>query len=337
MRVFFEITAITVLVLTVHAPTHASVTPSPALPGEYYVTYGWGPYRSESAGFVYGRNPGGTGPAYNFQPPLSGVSANLDFGMVAPDPARWPAWLGENVRLEIALAYADAHWSESVRSPTATKLPFLNNQTPNLQISTVPANQDQFSQELINRSYDLLLVSDYSLPRWKLTVTPFIGISHVNRRETSRLVSVDPGAGLTDMLLNEQLDTRYSGLRAGATVFSPLGSGWSLILGVSQSWLKADARMSAEQSFPTYPPAPGPAVQLAETVSGKSADRRNYLVGIGHDSGWARVDLIVEKSSWSYIPTVINPILFTDPRARLDARRAEDTAFRMMFTAPIKP
>lgn len=337
VRVFFKIATVATLAMTVCAPVLAGSTPSPALPGEYYVNYGWGSYRSESAGFVYGRNPGGTGPAYNFQPPLSGMSANLELGIVAPDPTRWPAWLGENVRLEIALGYAAARWSGSVRSPTATKLPFLNNRTPNLQISTVPANQDQFSQELINRSYDLMLVTDYLVSQWRLTVTPFVGVSHVARRETSRLRSVDPGTGLTDMLLNEQLDAEYTGLRAGATLFAPLGSGWRLTLGVSQSWLKADARLSAEQSFPTYPPPPGPAVQLGETINGKSADRRTYLAGIGHDSGWARVDLIVERNSWNYIPTVINPILFTDPPARLDARRVEDTAFRLMFTVPIKP
>lgn len=336
MRVFFYNLMIVALVMAVHAPSSAGQTPSPAPPGEYYVNYGWGFYRSESAGFVYGRNPGGTGPAYNFQPPLSGMSASMEFGIVMPDPTRWPAWLGEDVRLEFGLGYADARWSGSARSPTATKLPFLDNRTPNLQISTVPANQDQFSQELINRSYDLMLVTDYPLSQRRLTVSPFVGVSHVTRRETSRLRSVDP-AGLTDMLLNEQLDAEYTGLRAGATLFTPLGSGWRLTLGATQSWLKADARLSAEQSFPTYPPPPGPAAQLGETVSGKSADRRSLFAGIGHDSGWARVDMIVERTSWSYIPTVINPILFTDPPARLDARRVEDTAFRVMFTVPIKP
>jgi hypothetical protein len=323
------------LAMAVYVPTSTGSTPSPAQPGGYYAHYGWGSYRSESAGFVYGRNPAGTGPAYDFQSPLSGMSAGINFGYVMPDSAQWPAWLGENLRLELALGYAVARWSGTARSPTATKLPFLDNRTPNLQISTVPANQDYFSEKLTNRIYELMLVTDYPLPHWKLTVTPFIGISHVTRRETSRLLSVDPSVGLVDMVLNERLDADYTGLRAGAALFAPFGSGWRLTLGVTQSWFKADARFSAEQSFPTYPPPPGPAVQLGETVSGKSAGRRTYLAGIGHDSGWARVDLLVERSSWSYIPAVINPILFTDPSARLDARRAEDTAVRMMFTVPI--
>lgn len=335
MRRIFPIVMVVALALVAYAPVVAGPTPSPAKPGQFYANYGWGSHRSESAGFVYGRNASGTGPAYDFHPPVSGESADLVFGYVLPDATRWPAWLGENPRLELALGYADAGWSGNSRSPTGTKVPFLDNRAPNLQVATVPANQDEFSQELNRKSYDLMLTTDYRPLPWNLSVTPFVGVSRIARRETSQFTSIDPTVGMTDLVVSERLDTDYHGARAGATVVAPLGSGWRLLLGASRSWLRAEAELKAEQAFLTYPAPPGLAMQLGDVVNGRSADRTTYLIGMGHDSGWARVDLIVERSTWSYIPIVINPMLYTDPAAHLDAKRAEDTAFRVMFTVPI--
>lgn len=336
MRRFFPIAAIAVLALAEHALVQAApVTPVPAQPGQLYAHYGWGSYRSQSVGLTYGRNPGGTGAAYDYQPRVTGASGTLAIGYVMSDSHRRPAWLGANPRLEFAFGYAAARWSGLGRSPTGTKVPFLDNRTPNLQLSTVPANDDQFSQELTNKSYDLLLTTDYHVTPGRLTVTPFLGVSRIARRETARLTSFDPIAGRNDLVLSERLDADYAGPRAGATLTMSPWSGWHLTLGASRSWLRADARLGAEQAFPTYPAPPGLSMQLNDAVNGKSADRTTYVAGVGHDSGWARVDLIVERNYWSYVPAAANPMLYTDPRARLDARRVTDTAVRLMFTVPI--
>ena len=318
------------------APATAGPAPAPAKPGQFYTSFGWGAYRGDGAGFSYGGNPAGTGFAFDYDPPVSGVSTELTLGYVLPEATPRPVWLGENLRVELQLGYVDAGWSVNGRPPTGIKVPFLDHRPPNLYIlaAPIPYDQSSFSQELNYRSYELLLATDYRLPKGSLTVTPFLGVNRYMRQETSNLTLVDPNLGTTDMTLSERLNADYIGLHAGAAVVAPLRSGWRVLAGASRSWLRTDAELDAQQVFPTYPTPPGTAMQLGNTDNRRSAQRTTYLLGIGHDSGWARADLILERNSWSYIPTVVNPMLYTGPSAYLDSGHATDTALRLMFTVP---
>ena len=311
----------------------ADLISSRAEPGHYYASLNWGPNRLPSSGFVYGRNPGGTGPAYHFQDDVSGVTAGFGLGYVLQDAPRLSSWFGDHTRLLLAVSYSKGDWNETGTSPTGTKIPYIDSRTTPLQISTVPANQDSHSLRQVHRGVDLLLITDYTQAAWGTSISPFMGLSHYYRRERSELTSYDPIVKLTDMTFLETLTTKYSGFRFGAGLLQRLHPRWSFVAGASVSWLKAKTDLVAIQNLPTTPAPPGQSTQITDSGN-RSTMRSTLWYGLHYDPGRIKIDLTIESNSWSYVPQTVNRILFTDPVTHLDSGRATDHSIKLQSTFP---
>lgn len=314
-------------------PAQADFFTSRVEAGRIYAFAGEGLDRLSSSGMIYGRNPAGTGPAYHFQNDVTGISTSFGLGYVFQN-ARAASWFGGNTRLLFTVSDRAGHWNGAGTSPVGTKIPFIDNRTPNLQLTTV--NQDNFSLQQNHRQYELLLITDYTLTSWGMTVMPFMGLNHYRRREVSELWSLDPSTNLHDVTLSETLSTDYSGYQLGASLLKRFHSDWSFTVGASASWLRAHAKLAADQHFPTYPAPPGLSVQLNDESS-HSTLNRTIWAGLQYDFGHLKIDLTAEKTSWNYAPKAVNPILFTDPAAHLANGKATDRSYRLLLTLPFLP
>jgi hypothetical protein len=323
----------TVVLMATAPPVPADMTSSPLTPGRGYMAVALGASGVEAGDFRYGHLPGTNAPAYQFDGSSSGsdVAMTLGYGFTADAV---PRWLGASPRAEFTMAYAGTVMRAAGSTPVGTRVPFIDGRLPNnLQFTT--ANNHRYEREQRRSDLDLLIGGDHDVGAWRMRLTPYFGLTYLRRDTRGLLESTDPGPAVVDLRMLEKLDASYAGAKVGLQLSRGLWPSGELFLGVSASWLRASATLSAHQHFVTYPAPPG---TIAQVVRKERASTRaaSFEIGIRHDFKVAQLALIVESNSLDYVPVAVYPVLFTDPAVQLSDTRVTERRATVLFTVPFE-